>query len=85
MTRNIRQVSHDIMPMLKTIQDLSSNLNTMLPQLYKSLALTDAKMKDHFETSLSALRALDECTKLAIVYVDEVDAEAKQAGLEKHY
>lgn len=85
MSRTINQVSHDLRPMLETIREISENMNVLLSKLYQELALKDIKLKDHFETCLSAAETLNECSEFAMIYIDEVDIEAEKEGIEKHY
>ncbi len=85
MTRSINQITHDLAPIISTIQALSADVDTLLPKLCQALTVSDPQMKDHFETCLSALKTLRECSDIAAEYLDEVDAEAKAAGVQRHY
>lgn len=85
MTRSTNQVSHDLRPMLETIKEISDTMSLILPQLDQASSSNDAHLKGHFETCISAIESLKKCTGFAMIYLDEVDAEAKREGIEKHY
>jgi hypothetical protein len=85
MTRSINQITHDLRPMVKTMQALSAATDTLLPKLCTALKISDPEMKDHFETCFSALKTLCECADIAMEYLTEVDAEAEAAGIQRHY
>lgn len=85
MTRSINQITHDLTPIVSTIQALSTDVDTLLPKLCQELKVSDSEIKDHFETCISALKTLCECSDIAMEYLREVDAEAKAAGIQRHY
>ncbi len=85
MARNIKQVSHDLMPIINTICDLSQDVNAMLHSLYKKIDPKGIKEREHFELLLAALESLNASSTLAQKYIEEVDAEAEAAGIGKSY
>lgn len=85
MARTANQVSHDLRPMIKTIQDLGENMSVLLPKLYAELISEDSKLKTHFETCFSAMETLNKCAGFAMSYIEEVNVEAEQEGIERHY
>lgn len=84
MARTIKQVTHDLKPVIANIKDMSEALNKLLPKLLGDAA-EDTKKQNQVKTCLNAIAALDQSANLARQYILEVDAEADQEGIEKKY
>lgn len=85
MTINIKQVSHDLTPIVKSICIMGQEMDTIFHKLYTLLEPIDPKQRKFFENLASGLQALNSSSDLARQYLEEIDAEANRNGIQKSY
>lgn len=85
MSRNIKQVTHDLLPIIEMIDDLWREVQAAQQELLKKLPSIDSEVKGFFLENIKALNALGGQTQSALDYLADVDAEADSEGMEKSY
>ncbi len=83
MSRNIKQVAHDLEPSLTGISDLVTGLKISLPELFEKLKPMNPQLNEIFLDSLHTLEAVNGFAQYAVWYINQVNDEADKEGMEK--
>ena len=85
MSRNIKQVTHDLLPIIESIDDLWKEVQAAQHELFESLKPEHPEIKEAFLNSIKAISVLGVHTQTALDYLAEMDVEADSEGMEKSY
>lgn len=85
MARTIKQVAHDLTPMLKLMDEIGEQFIVLLPELQKKCGATDSQVKEYFENAVEGMQNMHGCAQLIKHYVKEVEQEAEIEGIPKGY
>jgi len=82
MARSIHQMAHDLKPILQAVEELSDAMKELLLNFYEN---EEIKNQECIDSGKEVMDTLKSCATLALTYINEVEIEAKNEGIEKHY
>lgn len=83
MTRNIKRIAHDLMPLSDAVTELSSIISQLLNAVKPHAKFDDIKASKYFDECTKASQKLAISAKLIRDYVEEVNEEADKEGILK--
>lgn len=85
MTKNIKQIAHDLLPLSDAITELSGLITELLEAVKPHSTFDEVKADQYFNECITASKKMTISAKLIREYVQETNAEADKAGIEKPY
>lgn len=84
MSRNIKRIAHDLSPLAEAATELSALISDLLVAVEPQISFNEEKTADFFYECINASKKLAISTKLIEEYVDSINEEADQEGIEKN-
>ena len=83
MTRNIKRISHDLLPLAEGNSELSELVLALLEGVNEHVSFDDPKAQKFFNECIVASQKMAISAKLIKKYVVELDQEAETLGIVK--
>ncbi|MCW5589335.1 MAG: hypothetical protein KIT27_06685 [Legionellales bacterium] len=83
MTRTIKKVAHDLLPLAEVISELSAIISQLLAAIEPQANFNDKASKQYFSECSQASQKLAISAKLIQDYIRELNFEADQEGILK--
>lgn len=83
MSRNIKRIAHDLIPLSDAATELSSIITELLAAIKPRANFDNSKTEEYLEECLKASKNLAISTKLIKSYIQEVNDEADREGIVK--
>ena len=84
MSRNIKRIAHDLLPLSGAISELSVIISQLLNAIETHTSFDDDKAKKYFEECLNASEKMALSAKLVRDYILEINEEADKEGINKN-
>lgn len=85
MTKNIKQIAHDLLPLSDATTELSGLITKLLEAVKPHATFDEAKAEQYFNECINASQKMTISAKLIREYVQETNAEADKAGIQKPF
>lgn len=83
MARSNKQISHDLLPLSRSVSELSVSIAQLLEAIEPYAQFSNNRAAEYFAECNEASQELAYSAQLIQDYVSEVDAEADQEGITK--
>lgn len=83
MTRTIKKVAHDLLPLSDAVTELSTIISQLMHVIKSHATFDDDKVTVYFDQSIKALDKLVLSADLIKTYLHEINEEADRNGISK--
>jgi hypothetical protein len=83
MTRNIKKIAHDLLPLSEAITELSLIISQLLNTIKPHAKFDDVQSATYFDNCTEASLKLTTSAELIRTYIQKVNDEADKEGLSK--